>query len=448
MATVKGFIFDYSKCVGCHACLVGCSVENDTKPPLSWRAIKTYNKQKLPLLGFVNLSIACNHCQEAPCLNACPSSAFHFDSQTRAVIHNPDACLGCKYCTWVCPFDAPKFNEHTGTVEKCHFCYHRLKENQIPACAQACPTGALSFGDIDVEPNPRAFGLSERSIYPRIKILQSDVKDSIPKMDMESSLPASLSSENNIIKPFSRKNYDWLKEWPLAIFTFICALLVGWVWASLNTNSVYLSPWILAGFSAVAMLASTAHLGKPFRAYKSINNLKTSWLSREILMFGLFVSTAFFSNFLEITLLKYIACGFGALLLFSIEKLYLAVGSGYQKMLNSGNTIFIAIIFSLLFANQMDILSGLLALQTMLFIVKTAHVNQNFSLALGLVAFLRLIFGFIVPFGIIVMGNGRFYFALVASIVIGQIIDRLMFYYEFKPERPFDRVESSLSIKS
>lgn len=159
METTKGFIFDYSKCVGCHACMVACYVENSTKPPLSWRQVNHFNKEKLPLLGFIHLSIACNHCADAPCLKACPSGAYYVDKDTYAVIHSPELCIGCKYCTWACPFDAPKYNPDRGIIEKCHFCYHRLKENELPACALNCPTGALSFGEITKDSNPNVIGL-------------------------------------------------------------------------------------------------------------------------------------------------------------------------------------------------------------------------------------------------------------------------------------------------
>ena len=63
-----GFIFDYSKCVGCHACVVGCYNENKTNPPIAWRQVNTFNHKKIPLAGFLNLSIACNHCIDAPCI--------------------------------------------------------------------------------------------------------------------------------------------------------------------------------------------------------------------------------------------------------------------------------------------------------------------------------------------------------------------------------------------
>lgn len=438
MGTVRGFIFDYSKCVGCHACVVACTVENSTVPPLNWRKVNHFNRQKLPLLGFVHQSIACNHCQEAPCLKACPSGAYSFDPDTKAVIHNPDLCLGCKYCTWACPFDAPKYNPLLGIVEKCHLCYHRLKENQIPACAQNCPTGALSFGEIEEVSNPQAFGLSQRNIYPRIKVLGDKVKDSVPLVDVEATISSPVSNLS-VLKQEHANSMEWLKEWPLAVFTFLSAFLVGWFWSGIGDQSIYLSPWLLLAIAGVAMATSTFHLGKPFRAFKSIINLKTSWLSREILMFGLFSLVGFLALFFEHTTIRIVAFGFGILLLVSIEMLYISVGTGVRSMLSSGNTIAIALVFASLFGGQMSLLIALLAFKTMIYLVKVGGSMSNITPAIAMVSFVRLILGFIIPFGLIALKSANFSWFLFLSIFFGELIDRIMFYKDFKPERPFDK---------
>lgn len=436
MGITKGFIFDYSKCVGCHACVVACSVENSTIPPLSWRSVTHYNRQKLPLLGYVHLSLACNHCQEAPCLKACPSGAYKVDPITKAVIHSPDLCLGCKYCTWACPFDAPKFNVQSGVVEKCHFCYHRLKEGQIPACAQNCPTGALSFGEIDEQPNPNAFGMSERNIYPRIKVTGDEVKDAVPQLDQEATLSPNVSSRR--LLPFvNNKSFDWLKEWPLAVFTFLSALLVGWQWSGVANQSIPLSPWVFAAVGGAGMLASTFHLGKPFRAYLSIVNIKTSWLSREILIFGLFMFTGFASKLLHLESLEIASMLVGVLLLISIEMLYATVGRSLKDMISSGSTFGIAIVFAALFAQQMNILIALLALKTMLFLVIAGQGQHKPSAAMAMISLVRLVIGFLIPFGLISLKNESFSWGLLMFIIASELIDRFMFYYEFKPERPF-----------
>lgn len=434
MATVKGFIFDYSKCVGCHACMVACYAENSTKPPLSWRQINHYNKQKLPLLGFVHLSIACNHCKEAPCVKACPSGAYTVDVDTRAVIHNPEKCLGCKYCTWACPFDAPKYNPEIGIIEKCNFCNHRLKEGQIPACALNCPTGALSFGDIEEKQIPEAFGLSQKAIYPRISIVGSEVKDLVPQMD-NSAVAEDASRVRQM--EVSKSYVNPLAEWPLVLFTFIGALLTGWQISSIFESSISLSPWLFTLLGGIAMIISTIHLGKPLRAHLSILNLKTSWLSREILLFGLFMITGFIALVFDIWWLVIASATIGFSFLASVEMLYMVTNKKTGFYLHSGNTIAIALVFASLFSMQWDFLIVVIALKAAIYVVNIGSNPKGLSSRIALISFARFILGFVVPFGLIAFSEIGFGSILVVFIILGELIDRFMFYYDFEPERPF-----------
>ena len=139
----KSFLFDLNKCVGCHACVVACTIENQTLPETVWRDINSFNPSGNPDIPLFHYSLACNHCDDPPCLKNCPALAYSKDFITGAVIHFANKCIGCKYCTWACPYDAPKFNEKTRIIEKCTFCNHRIEEDLKPACANLCPTGAL-----------------------------------------------------------------------------------------------------------------------------------------------------------------------------------------------------------------------------------------------------------------------------------------------------------------
>lgn len=440
MSTVKGFIFDYSKCVGCHACMVACYNENHTTPPLSWRQVSGYNKSKLPLLGFVHLSIACNHCAEAPCLKACPSGAYSIDPQTKAVIHNPDLCIGCKYCTWACPFDAPKYNEETRLIEKCNFCNHRLKEGQIPACALNCPTGALSFGKIDEEPNPNALGLSTRQVFPKLKVLGTDVSNSVPEMDVcaVDCQQSSSIEEYNLLANIPSRTMNWLAEWPLAVFTSIGAFIVGWLWATLFTPSIELSPWVFAGLGAVAVLLSTLHLGRPLRAYMSILNIKTSWLSREILTFGIFMLFGFGSLIIGEYWIVIVASIAGLFFLVSVEKLYSVTRKRYNTPIHSANTITMALVFASLFAEFWNILLVLLVLKFVLFIVRNGQRFRSKPIMFTLVSFVRILLGFLIPIGIITLMQPTFSVFFLSSLILGEVIDRFMFYEDFEPQRPFN----------
>ena len=114
----KAFVFDLNRCTGCNACEIACKIENELPPGMSWREVVTFNESRLPGVPLFSLSLACNHCLDAPCKEKCPALAYSKDERTGAVTVNPSLCMGCKYCQWVCPYDAPKFNATAGVVEK------------------------------------------------------------------------------------------------------------------------------------------------------------------------------------------------------------------------------------------------------------------------------------------------------------------------------------------
>jgi Fe-S-cluster-containing dehydrogenase component len=431
MSTTQGFIFDYSKCVGCHACLVACSLENGVNPPLSWRKVNHFNKEKLPLLGFVHQSIACNHCIEAPCMKACPSNSFSFDKQTDAVIHNQDRCLGCKYCIWACPFEAPKYNEEKGIIEKCHFCYHRLKEGEMPACALHCPTGALSFGQIEEQAQLNAIGFSKKNVHPKINVIGSEIVHDIPEIDIKASGIEKTNLKKSILK-YEHSIIDALNEWPLVLFTFIGSLITGWFWAEKLLNSIQIPFWIFVTLGFIALFLSTFHLGKPFRSHLSLLNLKNSWLSREILFFGLFFFTGIMAFLSGNNMMVYLTSLMGLLFLISIEFVYSIKEKKNRTLLHSANTLATALTFTALFAEFWSILILLLALKTMAFTIRKGLLSLFESPLISIISFARMIFGIFVPLCFVVFTDYKFSWWLFASLILGEIIDRFIFYVDFK----------------
>lgn len=194
--TKWGMVIDLDKCTGCGACMVACQVENNIAPVpdasdmtrvLTWMLVyKLENKQKFPNYDVAYLPRPCMQCENPSCVPVCPVVATTKDEEGGIVSQIYPRCIGCRYCMAACPYHVRYFNwfdpqwpagmEKTltpfsstrprGVVEKCHFCHHRFmaakekaratggepmklaEDAYIPACVEACPTGALVFGNL------------------------------------------------------------------------------------------------------------------------------------------------------------------------------------------------------------------------------------------------------------------------------------------------------------
>jgi formate dehydrogenase iron-sulfur subunit len=173
VSAAKGFFTDTSVCIGCKACEVACKQWNqlpddgmffsgmsyDNTVALgasTWRHV-SFIERPVPLGGqttglgsfsWLMMSDVCKHCKSAGCLDACPTGAIvrtEFDS----VYVQPDVCNGCGYCIVGCPFGVIDRRDDDGRAWKCTLCYDRLTEGLAPACAKACPTESIMFGDVE-----------------------------------------------------------------------------------------------------------------------------------------------------------------------------------------------------------------------------------------------------------------------------------------------------------
>lgn len=176
----KGMFVDTSICTGCKACQVACKEWNhleaepehfqkrpgipypvafnftgnsyDNTGALSatnWRRVRfieQFNKERTEGRWFFS-SDSCKHCIDAGCLNACPTKAI-VRTDLGNVIIQQDVCIGCKYCIPSCPFGVISLSEKTGTVHKCTLCNDRIHNGLGTACAKACPTGSIRYGEV------------------------------------------------------------------------------------------------------------------------------------------------------------------------------------------------------------------------------------------------------------------------------------------------------------
>ena len=143
----KGWIFDRSKCAGCRACTVACKMENNTPYAVNYRWVIEKESGTYPDPQVMFFSMACYHCNDPACMASCPVGAISKDAATGIVLIDQETCIGCKYCMATCPYGAPQFNEASGKVEKCTYCWERTAAGLLPACAFTCVGGGIQAAE-------------------------------------------------------------------------------------------------------------------------------------------------------------------------------------------------------------------------------------------------------------------------------------------------------------
>lgn len=325
-----GFYFNADNCIACHACEAACAEKNETPAHLAFRSVGYLEGGSYPAVKRMNISMACNHCDNPVCLKGCPTRAYTKYAEYGAVLQDPDICFGCGYCTWVCPYNAPQLDTVAGHVSKCNMCVDRLEVGLKPACAAACLGGALDFGLIETTPDYQEQlavtipGFPDPSItHPNIRFQQ---KYSLPReMHRTDSTPVRYVRDDQNIKPEpgvkggqqsyhsaalpqSGKHRQWnlrklrSREDPLVLFTLITQTVVGafavlFLAPLLGLNALSLAShpvavpvtiFALIALQTFALVISTMHLGRPHRFYRAFNNLRYSPVSREVAAVAVF----------------------------------------------------------------------------------------------------------------------------------------------------------------
>jgi formate dehydrogenase iron-sulfur subunit len=202
---ITAFLTDTTLCIGCKACEVACKEWNnipadgftftgnsyDNTASLgasTWRHVM-FMEQPLALgpqttgtedpFRWLFLSDVCKHCENAGCLQACPTGAI-IRTELESVYVQPDVCNGCGYCVVSCPFGVIDKSHEDGLAFKCTFCYDRQLAGLVPACAKACPTQSIRFGELDE--------LREHALVRVEELQQRGYKDAQLYNPMESSV--------------------------------------------------------------------------------------------------------------------------------------------------------------------------------------------------------------------------------------------------------------------
>lgn len=279
------FEVSLDRCTGCKACVSACHSLNGLDDDEAWRDVGTLLGGKDTPGWQQTITTACHHCADPGCMNGCPVGAYEKEKDTGIVRHLDDQCIGCSYCILKCPYDVPKYSKKRGIVRKCDMCHQRLAEGEAPACVQACPTEAIRIITVPRDKSPEA----------RVKAASADLfqatahsaQSAIPASSI--TLPTTRYVGREVPLTATAADVEALvpqhAHWPLVFMLMLTQAGAGLLMTSDGNLPITLTGTAI--FFA-GMGASVFHLGQPLKAWRFFLGLRTSWLSREILMFSMF----------------------------------------------------------------------------------------------------------------------------------------------------------------
>jgi anaerobic dimethyl sulfoxide reductase subunit B (iron-sulfur subunit) len=300
------FTFDASSCSGCKACQAACKDKNNLPLGVLWRRVYEVSGGEWTHAGEAwtstvfayNLSIACNHCVHPKCAGVCPVDAYEVRPDGIVLI-NTQKCIGCGYCAWACPYDAPQVDQSAGHMTKCNLCYDNLDIGLPPACVASCPLRCLEL----VESSDR--GIEDRGLalwkvpgeehpFPLPKLSRTEPHLVIKSHPGVKQVGEDTTVSNREETSPARSRATAISEIPLIIFTLLAQMAIGAFgtifminWGLSNkpvAGQITVIPLLAVGAAiAVALLVSFFHLGTPKKAWRALKHLRKSWLSREIL---------------------------------------------------------------------------------------------------------------------------------------------------------------------
>ncbi len=290
------FEVDLDQCSGCKACVVACHTMNGLDDSEAWRRVGTVTSPE-PFERIQHVTTACHHCEEPACLLGCPVKAYEKNPVTGIVRHLDDQCIGCKYCTMMCPYEVPQFSERLGIVRKCDMCHQRLSVGEAPACVQGCPNQAIAIREVPVS----------TSIETTVPVDTVRLAAGAPDSSITRPTTRYLTTKPEAFRR-SRPQDERLdvaseSHWPLALmlvgtqasvgllFVERCvALLMNWSQADQPLQATRVAGLVAFTLASAGLGIAPLHLGQPLRSWRIFLGLRTSWLSREAVILGQFVS--------------------------------------------------------------------------------------------------------------------------------------------------------------
>jgi len=275
------FQVDLDACSGCKACVTACHSLNGLDEHETWRDVGLFVADEPAIVQHV--TTACHHCVEPACLAGCPVKAYDKDPVTGIVRHLDDQCIGCQYCSLMCPYDVPKYSPAKGIVRKCDMCRQRLSAGEAPACVQSCPNHAIRI--ITVRKAEVVAAAADSKFLPGAP----DPRLTTPTTQFvsRSPLPSDVRSGDQQLHP----SHSHLPLVAMLVLTqFSVGLLAVERFSSLFGGSSFALQAAALAIGSIGANSALLHLGRPLGAWRAWMGWRTSWLSREILVFGAYTS--------------------------------------------------------------------------------------------------------------------------------------------------------------
>jgi len=163
----KAIMVNIEKCLACKSCEIACALVHSKSKVLEEAITEAPNPQRMVTVeasGEFAVPIQCRHCEDAPCVEICPTGAISQEAGEGPVVIDEELCIGCKLCILICPFGVLKIGSTKRAIIKCDMCTERLQDGQEPACVEACPTKALKLVSLDELANLRRKEASKRLV--------------------------------------------------------------------------------------------------------------------------------------------------------------------------------------------------------------------------------------------------------------------------------------------